>query len=105
MVDHPIPRTRAQNGPVPRDGADPLVVGLVVSPQRLEGVGVENMEATGECTNRQCRSLKLKHESGTAQRGGDRSRTFWAQATELIVSLLVDKSHNFDTAAVWAAHK
>jgi len=31
--------------------------------------------------------------------------TFWAQATELIVSLLLDKSHSFDTAAVWAAHR
>lgn len=31
--------------------------------------------------------------------------TFWTQATELIVSLLFDKSHSFDTAAVLAAHK
>ena len=26
--------------------------------------------------------------------------TFWAQATELIVSLVLDKSHSLDTAAV-----
>lgn len=47
MIDHPIPRSGAQNGSVPGDRADALVVGLIVSPHRFEGGRIVDMEATG----------------------------------------------------------